>query len=85
MKKIMPVVVHECETFSLVRRLFENRIVRKITGPKREETTEDRNKSAYSGNSLSALLSHYHSGYIIGRAHDTYRENKGAQVFDGET
>ena len=44
---ILPVVFYGCETWSLtVReehrlRLFENRVLRKVFGPKRDEVTEE--------------------------------------------
>jgi hypothetical protein len=42
---ILPVVLHGCETWSLTLReehrlrVFENRVLRKIFGPKRDEVT----------------------------------------------
>jgi hypothetical protein len=42
---ILPVVLYECETWSLTLReesrltLFENRVLRRIVGPKRDELT----------------------------------------------
>ena len=38
---ILPVVLHGCETWSLTRRLrvFENRVLRRVIGPKRYEVT----------------------------------------------
>jgi hypothetical protein len=42
---ILPVVLHRCETWSLILtekyrlRVFENRVLRRILGPKREEVT----------------------------------------------
>jgi hypothetical protein len=42
---ILPVVLYECETWSLTLReeqrlkVFENRVLRRIFGPKRDETT----------------------------------------------
>jgi hypothetical protein len=44
---ILPVVLYGCETWSLTlkeehrMRVFENRVLRKIFGPKREEVTEE--------------------------------------------
>ena len=38
---ILPVVVCECETWSLTLRVFENRVLRKIFGPKGEEVTKN--------------------------------------------
>jgi hypothetical protein len=34
---ILPVVLYGCETWSLTLRVFENRVLRRIFGPKREE------------------------------------------------
>jgi hypothetical protein len=42
---ILPVVLYECETWSLALReerklrVFENRVLRKVFGPKRDEVT----------------------------------------------
>jgi hypothetical protein len=47
---ILPVVLHGCETWSLVLReehrlrAFENRVLRRIFGPKRDEVTGERRK-----------------------------------------
>jgi hypothetical protein len=44
---ILPVVLYECETWSLTLReehrlkLFENRVLRRIFGPKRDEVTRE--------------------------------------------
>jgi len=35
----LPVVLYECETWLLTLRLFENRVLRRIFGPKRDEGT----------------------------------------------
>jgi hypothetical protein len=35
------VVLYRCETWSLTLRVFENRVLRRIFGPKRDEVTED--------------------------------------------
>jgi hypothetical protein len=43
---ILPVVLYGCETWSLILReehtlrMFENRVLRRIFGPKRDEVTE---------------------------------------------
>jgi len=58
---ILPVVLYGCETWSLtlreVRRLrvFENRVLRRVFGPKRNEVTEERRK--LHGEELSDLYS----------------------------
>jgi hypothetical protein len=45
---ILPVVLYGCETWSLILReehkltIFENRVLRRIFGPKRDEVTGDR-------------------------------------------
>jgi hypothetical protein len=36
---ILPVVLYGCETWSLTLREFENRVLRRIFGPKRDEAT----------------------------------------------
>jgi hypothetical protein len=36
---ILPVVLYGCETWSLILREFENRVLRRIFGPKRDEVT----------------------------------------------
>jgi hypothetical protein len=36
---ILPVVLYGCETWSLTLRVFENRVLRRIFGPKRDEVT----------------------------------------------
>jgi hypothetical protein len=47
---ILPVVLYECETWSLTLReehrlrVFENRVLRRISGPKRDEVTGERRK-----------------------------------------
>jgi hypothetical protein len=47
---ILPVVLYGCETWSLILReecrlrVFENRVLRRIFGPKREEVTGERRK-----------------------------------------
>jgi hypothetical protein len=47
---ILPVVLYGCETWSLTSkeehrlRMFENRVLKKIFGPKRDEVTEEPRK-----------------------------------------
>jgi hypothetical protein len=36
---ILPVVLCGCETWSLTLRVFENKVLRRIFGPKRDEVT----------------------------------------------
>jgi hypothetical protein len=36
---ILPVVLYGCETWSLILTVFENKVVRRIFGPKRDEVT----------------------------------------------
>jgi hypothetical protein len=36
---ILPVVLYGCETWSLTLRVFENRVLRRIFGPKRNDVT----------------------------------------------
>jgi hypothetical protein len=44
---ILPVVLYGCETWSLTlrnerrQRVFENRVLRRVFGPKRDEVTEE--------------------------------------------
>jgi hypothetical protein len=38
---ILPVVLYGCEIWSLTPRVFENRVLRRIFGPKRDEVTEE--------------------------------------------
>jgi hypothetical protein len=38
---ILPVVLYGCETWSLTLRVFENRVLRRIFGPKRDEVTRE--------------------------------------------
>jgi hypothetical protein len=46
------VVLYGCKTWSLILReehklrAYENRVLRRISGPKRDEVTEDREKTA---------------------------------------
>jgi hypothetical protein len=50
---IMPVVLYGCETWSLTLmeehrlRVFENRVLRRIFGPKRDEMTDEWRKLQY--------------------------------------
>jgi hypothetical protein len=45
--KLLPVILYECETWSLTLmeehrlRVFENRVLRRIFGPKRDEVTRE--------------------------------------------
>jgi hypothetical protein len=47
---ILPVIWHECETWSLIlqverrRRAFENSVLRRIFGPKRDKVIRERRK-----------------------------------------
>ena len=36
---ILPVVLYECETWLLALRVFGNRMLRRLFGPKRDEVT----------------------------------------------
>ena len=38
---ILPVVLYGCETWSLALRVFENRMLKTIFGPKRDEVTRE--------------------------------------------
>ena len=53
--KILPVVLYGCETWSLtLREVFENRVLRRVFGPKRDEVTAEWRKLH---NELSGLYS----------------------------
>jgi hypothetical protein len=93
---ILPVVPCGCENWSLTLReehrlrVFENRVLRKIFGPKRDEVTGEwrrlRNKAL-----SSVFLTKYHSDDQVkktemGRARSTYgREERYIQGFSWET
>jgi hypothetical protein len=84
---ILPVVLYGCETWSLTLReecrlrVFENRVLRRIFGPKRDEVTGEWRR----------LLTKYHSSDQIkktemGRTYGTYgEEERCTQGFSGET
>jgi hypothetical protein len=92
---ILPVVLHEWEALSLTLkekrelRVFENRVLRKIFGPKRDDVTGQwrrlHNKELHAG------CSSYHSREQIknnemGKACGTYGgEERCIQSFSGET
>jgi hypothetical protein len=44
---ILPLVLYGCETWSLTLRVIENRVLRRIFGPKRDEVTEEWRKLHY--------------------------------------
>jgi hypothetical protein len=61
---ILPVVLYGCETWSLILReerrlrVFENRVLRKIFGPKRDDVTGEWRKN-YIMRKCSVLLAQY--------------------------
>jgi hypothetical protein len=61
---LLPVVLYECETWSLTLRkehrlrVFENRVLRRIFGPKQDEVTEEWRK--LHNEELHILYSKYH-------------------------
>ena len=93
---ILPVVLYGCETLSLtlreerMRRVFENRVLRRIFGPKRNEVTREWRKLHIE--ELNDLYSSPHIVRVIkienemGGACSTYGgEEKCIQGFCGET
>ena len=66
--KILPVVLYGCETWSLILReerrlrVFENRVLRRIFGPTRDEVTGEWRKTTQWGASYSVLLTQYCAG-----------------------
>jgi len=60
----LPVVLYVCETWSLAlrekcrQRVFENRVLRRIFGPKRDEVIREL-KENYTTRSLVILTKHY--------------------------
>ena len=94
---ILPVfLLYECETWPLILkeehrlRVFENRVLRKISGPKREKVKGGEKQTAYREASWSALLSKYYSGdqtprsRWVGHAGRIGREETFVQAFCGE-
>ena len=91
---ILPVDLYGCESWSLsVReecrlRIFENRVLRRIFGPKRDKGME---KPAQQGSSCPVLLTQYHwrdhiKNNGIGRAFGMHREGyRCTQNFNGDT
>jgi hypothetical protein len=57
---ILPVVLYGCETWSLTLRVFENRVLRRIFGPKRDgvmgEWRKLHNKDLYSSPSIIRII-----------------------------
>jgi hypothetical protein len=66
---ILPVVWYGCETWSLILReehrlrVFENRVLRRIFGPKRDEVTGERRK-LHNGNFIICT----HHQILLGRS-----------------
>ena len=42
---VLPVVLYECEIWSLTLRVLENRVLRRIFGPKRDDVTGEWRKT----------------------------------------
>ena len=94
---ILPVVLYGCETWSLTLReerrlrVFENRVLRRVFGPKRDEVTEDWRKLRNEELSDLYSLTEYSAGGKIeknemGGACGAYGGGeRGVQGSDGET
>ena len=92
----MPVVLHSCESWSLTLReeyrlrVFENRALRRIFGPKRAEVTEEwrrlHNKELYALCTSSNIIRVIKSRRQMGRTCSTYGiEERCMQGFIKET
>jgi hypothetical protein len=63
---VLPVVLYECETWSLILReehrlrVFENRVIRRIVGPKRDELTGEWRKLHSEELQYFVLIPKYH-------------------------
>jgi hypothetical protein len=93
---ILPVVLYGCESWSLTLReesrlrVFENEVLRKIFGPKRDEVTGEwrglHNKELYALYSSPSIIRVIKSRRQMGRTCGTYRgEERCIQGFIGET
>jgi hypothetical protein len=64
----LPVVLYGCETWSLTLReecklrVFENRVLRRISGPKRDEVAGDWKKNFIMRNLMLLLFTNYCAG-----------------------
>jgi hypothetical protein len=93
---MLPVVLYGCESWLLTLREefrlrgFENRVLRRIFGPKRDEVTGEWRRLHYK-ELCSVLLNKYHSGNQVkktemGRTCGTYEgEERCIQGFSGKT
>jgi hypothetical protein len=85
---ILPVVVYGCETWSLILRVFENMVLRRIIGPRRDEVTGEwrrlHNKELYALYSSENIIRVIKTR--MGRACSTYGGNQRCkQGFSGKT
>jgi hypothetical protein len=92
----MPGVLYGCESWSLTLReecrlrVFENKVLRRIFGPKRDEVTGEwrrlRNKELYALYSSPNIIRVIKSRRLIGRTCGTYEEEESCiQCFSWET
>ena len=83
-------VFYGCDAWSLTLReerrlrVFENKVLRGIFGPKREEVTEERRRLHNKG-FMHVLLTRYHSGDqinkdVIGKACSTHGKRRGEET-----
>jgi hypothetical protein len=83
---ILPVVLYECETWLLTLReecrlqVFENRVLRRIFGPNRDEITRERRR-LHGKEHYALFLTRYYSGDQVkktemGRTCSTYGEEQ---------
>jgi hypothetical protein len=92
---LLPVFVYGCESWSLTLReerrlrVFENRVLRRIFGPKRDEVTGDwrklRNKelnALYCSTNIFRVIKSRRMGWARHAAHD--REARCKEGFGGE-
>ena len=81
----MPVVLYGCESWSL--RVFENKVLRRIFGPKRNEVTGEwrrlHNKELYDLYSSLDVIRLIKN--TMGRTCSTYGARRCIQGFSGET
>jgi len=93
---ILPVVLYGCEPWSLTfrekhrLRVFENRVLRRIFGPKRDEITGSREKYVMKSLMIFSHHPHFSGDQIeeneIGGAYSKYGgEERCIQGFGGET
>jgi hypothetical protein len=93
---ILPVVLYGCETWSVTLReqhrlrVFENRVLRKIFGPKRDDVTGEwrklHNEELHNLHSLSNIIMQFKSRLIRSAGHVARmrEERKIVQCFGGK-